>query len=329
MDVSIIIPVYNVDSYLPACLDSVLAQDFSGSFEIIVVNDGSTDAGARIADEYAALHPQLIRVIHQANAGLGGARNTGIAAAAGDYLLFVDSDDTVAPDMLSTLFGLAAAHGADMAVCGMRVVGEDGRTIETIAEDMPENTALPPASRPDMLLCHPVAWNRLTRRRVFTDNNILFPPRTWYEDLRTTPKLLLGCDSVVFTRKPLYNYLRRSGSITNNRNVRRNREIVDAFDDLILYFRDNGLFDSCRDELEFLCVSHLFLAASVRVLRVDPDSELLAMFREYLFNAFPEWRSNRYLSRMRRLQRLALKLCDARRYRLLALLFKVKDGARL
>ena len=102
--ISIIVPVYNVEEYLPECLDSIINQTYS-NFEAILVDDGSTDASGAICDDYC-LKDRRFRVIHQKNAGLGFARNTGLDNAAGMYVQFVDSDDTVLPDMLESALAL-------------------------------------------------------------------------------------------------------------------------------------------------------------------------------------------------------------------------------
>ena len=100
---SVVIPVYNVKDYLPKCVDSVLAQDFD-DYELVLVDDGSTDGeSGAICDRYAAAHPERIRVIHKPNGGLGDARNVGLEAAAGEYLVFIDSDDYIGAGMLRTL----------------------------------------------------------------------------------------------------------------------------------------------------------------------------------------------------------------------------------
>lgn len=113
MKISIVVPVYNVSAYLSTCLDSLLDQGMAeDDYEIIVIDDGSPDNSGQIADAYAAKH-QAIRVIHQANRGLSGARNVGIAAAKGEYLWFVDSDDLIAPQMLPRLLALMDEHQLD------------------------------------------------------------------------------------------------------------------------------------------------------------------------------------------------------------------------
>lgn len=123
--ISVIIPAYNVEGYLPRCLDSVLAQTHR-ELEVIVINDGSTDGTAAIADAYA-LRDSRVRVIHQANAGLATVRNRGIELARGSYVSFVDGDDEIEPDMLERLLHNALQHSAEISQCGILYCFYDGR----------------------------------------------------------------------------------------------------------------------------------------------------------------------------------------------------------
>lgn len=128
MFASVIVPVYNVETYLLRCLDSIMDQDFE-DYEVIIVDDGSTDGSGKLADQYAEKYPKRIQVIHQKNQGLGGARNTGIEAAQGDYYLFVDSDDTIEPNALSELWHKVSQTGAQIICFGMKSVNENGKVI--------------------------------------------------------------------------------------------------------------------------------------------------------------------------------------------------------
>lgn len=117
---SVVIPVYNVKDYLPKCIDSVLAQDFD-DYELVLVDDGSTDGeSGAICDRYAAAHPERIRVIHKPNGGLGDARNVGLEAAAGEYLVFIDSDDYIGAGMLRTLAGAIDRFHCDVIELRLR-----------------------------------------------------------------------------------------------------------------------------------------------------------------------------------------------------------------
>lgn len=321
--ISIVVPVYKVRDYLPGCLDSILANDTSDC-EIILVDDGSPDDSGAICDRYAQAHPDLIRVIHQDNGGLGAARNTGVANAKGEWLFFIDSDDTIAPESLGVLKEAIRLGGAQ--VIGFQFCADDG-----VNPPRPQSCGFDAAASPfrlsdrkDYLLSLPSAWLRLWHRSLFTESGVLFPSRVWYEDIRTTAKLLPLADGIRVLPDHLYNYLTRQGSIMNNRNLDRNREILEALDDVLDWYRRQNLFDAYRDELCAMTVENVLLAASVRVARVDPKSPLLREFADYTAKTFPDWKHNLYRKRLTRAKRLALALVEHRRYRILKQLFAMK-----
>ncbi len=321
MKYTIIIPVYNVADYLQACVDSALAQ--TGDFEILLIDDGATDGLCpALCDRYAARFPQKIRVVHQENGGLGAARNTGIAHAKGEYLLFLDSDDTLAPNALAAL-ERATKSNPDMVIFGFEQIFPDGRRVAhptALATDIP----LTLADCPQLLLGAPNAVLHLCKKSLFSD--IRFPGRVWYEDLRTTGKLLARAGSIVAIKDCLYGYLMREGSIMNSKNLARNREIIDAADDLLGWYRAEGLFERYETELCALTVEHVLLSASVRVARADAKHPLLAEFAEFTRKNFPEYRKNPYRARLSRAKRLALFLVEHRMVRTLRLLFRIKDA---
>ena len=125
--ISIIVPVYKTEAYLEKCVDSILAQTFR-DFELLLIDDGSPDNCPALCEEAAARDPR-IRVIHQKNAGLSAARNTGVEAARGEWIGFVDSDDSIAPEMYETLLTYARRDGAQIAVCDYLLVTEAGEPL--------------------------------------------------------------------------------------------------------------------------------------------------------------------------------------------------------
>lgn len=322
MLISVVVPVYRVLEYLPGCVASILAND-TADCEIILVDDGSPDECGKLCDEYAAAHPELIRVIHQENGGLGAARNTGISAARGDWLLFVDSDDKITPNTLSVLKAAAAGGGAEIYAFGFRA--DDGEHPPVPQPDSWQGRGpFDLADAPDYLLQLPSAWMRLWHRRLFADTGITYPSRVWYEDIRTTAKLLPLARGIRVLPEHLYDYLNRPGSIMNSANLSRNREILDAMEDILSWYRENNLYAQYESELCAMTVQHVLLAASVRVARADPKSPLLAEFAAYTRERFPAWKQNKYLPRLPRLKRLALRLVERRQYGLLRLLFRLK-----
>ena len=127
--ISVIVPVYRVEKYLPACIDSILNQTFT-DFELILVDDGSPDRCPEICDEVARRDAR-VRVIHQANAGLSAARNAGIEIAHGEWLGFVDSDDYIAPQFYEKLYQTAQRTDADCVMCSVQNVDESGKSIDS------------------------------------------------------------------------------------------------------------------------------------------------------------------------------------------------------
>lgn len=324
MTFSVVIPVYNVKDYLPKCIDSVLAQDFADC-EILLVDDGSTDGeSGAICDRYAAAHPEQIHVIHKPNGGLGDARNVGLEAAQGDYLVFIDSDDYIGSGMLTTLAAAIDRFHSDVIDFGF-AVDTDGRITKQLVDDLPHDRAFTLSEQPRLLLTQPNAWSRCWKRSLFLDTGIRYPSRVWYEDIRTTTKLFAAAKSICAVADVFYYYVVREGSITRNPNVKRNAEILDAFDDLLGWYRSNGLFEQYYNELSRLTVDHVLLAASVRVLRVDPENELLGQFQDYVQQQFPDYLENPYLQTLSRSHKLILRLLRQHKYRTVRTLFAVKD----
>ena len=209
--VSVVIPVYNVEQFLPACLDSVLGQTHE-NLEILLINDGSGDGSGRICEDYAA-RDSRIRLIHQENQGLSGARNTGIRAATGKYITFVDSDDAIHRDMVRYLLKLMKGHHADLSACQKQLIREDGTPIRDAAalNRVLEGTdacmdALVDSG--DLEVC---AWGKLYRTEMF--RQVEYPLGKYHEDVFTTYRLAAQCSRIAIGSKKLYLYRQRGGSI--------------------------------------------------------------------------------------------------------------------
>ena len=319
---SVIVPVYKVEEYLEKCVQSILAQT-ERDFELILVDDGSPDRCGALCDSLAQTDSR-IRVIHQENQGLGGARNTGIREARGDWLLLVDSDDWIEPKILEKAMEAGLREEADLVMFAFRTVDEQGRELGVFRENMPKERGIGLQEHKEALLTAPCAWNKLYRRSFFQGTGLAYPPRVWYEDLRTTPKLMAKAGRMVFLDEVGYNYLQRQGSIMKSANLERNREILDAFDDLLPWFRKEGLFEAYRRELEYLAVFHVYLTAGVRVALADRKSPLLRELAAYVEERFPGWRQNPYLPKLGGKRRLLVSLLEKKWYWAVSLLFKLK-----
>ena len=292
---SIVIPVYNVEKYLRKCLDSVIVPGLNG-YEIVIVNDGAIDSSPAIAAEYAEKYPELVRLISTPNGGLGAARNVGIRSARGEYLVFLDSDDALAhgavAEMLDTL-----EQDFDICLYDLVSVNEDGLELGRI-RGSGRTGSFTLAECPALLTESPCACNKIFRRRLFTGSGIEFPSRVWYEDLRTVPKLYIDAKKILSTGRPWYLYLQRSGSITNSADAERNLEIIDAVDDLTAYYRDRGVYEQYRAELEFVAFHHAFLSSATRVNVIDAKSPVQDILLDDYLRKHPDYRSYPFFSRL-------------------------------
>lgn len=327
--ISVVVPVYNVQDYLAVCLDSILQQQYQ-DFEIIIVDDGSTDNSGEIARQYAENHPSKIRLISQDNKGLGGARNTGIEAAAGEYLLFVDSDDQLQKDALKSLAYCLEDRSLDMVIFDIQHIDNFGR-LGLIQKGffLSDPVVFSIEKYPQIIFMEPSACNKLFRRDLFVKNNIRFPAGFWYEDVRTTTKLYLYAKQIQYLNEPLYLYLQRSGSIMHTKSCERNREIIDALDDVLNFYQTNELYAKYKTELEYLTIYHVYLTGSVRVIKIDRKNVLLFEFRNYVLGKFPNYQKNRYVQDLSRKEKLILSLLDKKCYILLSILLKIKNSMQI
>lgn len=319
---SLIVPVYRIEEYLPKCIDSVLAQTCQ-DFELLLIDDGSPDGCGAICDDYAARHPDRIRAVHQPNGGAGAARNHGIRLSRGEYLLFVDGDDYLSPDFLAALTGVIEKTPADLVLFGA-LVERDGRQVGRLDETVPAERLLTVRDEPELYFGVMAPWNRAYRRTLFTENDIEFATKVWYEDIRVVTKLLAVAQTAYRLPGAYYHYLQREGSAMNNKNVARNAEILQAYDDILGWYDTHGFLEARRAELTFQAVQHILLAATVRVLLIDRKSPLVGEFRAYMERHFPDFRENKYLPLLDKNKRLVYRLLLKQRYRTVRMIFRVK-----
>lgn len=323
MKFSVIIPVYNAEAFLRGSVDSVLA-DKERDFELILVNDGSADGSGALCDELAEADPR-VRALHQENRGPGGARNTGLEAARGEYLLFVDSDDALLPGALDRLRKGVAEYSPDILTFDYLADDGEGHLTPTRANSAPENRPFRLGEHPAFLNSMPATWARLWRRSLYIDNGIRYPQRAFYgEDLQTSCKLFAAAESIVYLPEPLYRYLDRPGSLMNTASPERNRSMLTAFSDLTDWYEAQGLREKYENQLCALAIEHLLMATSVRVAKAAAGDPLLEEIRAFMEARYPRWRESPSIGEMTKLRRLALFLIEHRKWRLLGWLFRMK-----
>ncbi|MEZ7568731.1 MULTISPECIES: glycosyltransferase family 2 protein [Streptococcus] len=250
---TVAIPVYNVERYLKRCIESVLAQEWK-DYEILLVDDGSTDHSPQICDDYVKDY-DFISVIHKENGGLSEARNTGISHAKGEYVYFPDSDDWIEPDTFIVLAEALESQEFDIISFNRDFVkGEEDAIVSE-----PEVTQVFEGKDAFVqMLKHRYitgfANDKIYRKSLFVDNNILFPSRKYYEDLGTNYKLFLSAKKVYATNQKYYHYLiDNPDSITQSWNEKK-------FRDMFGFYKEVFYSDFVRSQLnqEELHISQLY-----------------------------------------------------------------------
>jgi glycosyltransferase involved in cell wall biosynthesis len=223
--VTIIVPVFNVEQYVRACLRSIIVQDYP-NLEVLIVDDGSSDGSRTICEDYAE-QDKRIKVFSKPNGGLGSARNFGIERASGDLICFIDSDDRVTPDFVSS-FLERISDGHNIVVSDYESILPDGRLLSTnrIASYSGERDAITHLLLSDNE-CN--AWNKMYRREVFDNEKLRFGPG-WFEDFACIPAIIGSSKSVGFTNRMTYQYVQREGSIISSirKTPLRVLDIIDA-----------------------------------------------------------------------------------------------------
>ena len=243
--ITVIVPVYNVENYLRKCLDSIMGQTYK-NIEIIVVNDGSTDASGQICQEYTQIDNRIV-YIEKENAGLSAARNTGLNNMSGDYVTFVDSDDWIEQDYIETLYKKIVEYQADIAVGNYYSYNEDEETYyfhiygnsyyEKVYDNISifENLYESQEMKSFALIS---AWGKLYKAKLF--DYLRFDKGKLGEDGYFNQKMYLSVNKVVYLNKGLYAYRQRSGSITNTWTEKWMHALVDAMSERITLLANMG-----------------------------------------------------------------------------------------
>lgn len=293
MKYSFIVPIYNVEEYLCRCIDSMLAQTYK-EYEIILIDDGSTDSSGAIADSYAEKYKDKIIVEHQVNTGLGGARNKGITLSTGEYLVMVDSDDYISEKMLEVVDFYLSRNKNDILIFDFVIENEDG---EKIIQHLHNTKGYEQITDKKFISETPAAWNKIYRASLFKENNIRYPARIFYEDLATTPCLAIHACNIGVIDEALYYYIQRESSIMHSKNADRMTEICIAVEHVLDYYKQQGKFEKYHDELEFLTVSHVLCSAIQRILCVGYDYRKIKFFEQFVQSYFPNYQKNSYVQK--------------------------------
>ena len=282
LKISVIVPCYKVEQYLPVCIESVLGQTYD-NWELILVNDGSPDRSGEICDKYAA-NDKRIKVIHKQNAGVAAARNSGIEIASGDYATYLDDDDFLHPDCLREMVRIAQGKNADIVQCGY--VRGNANTFpschqkEVLREY--DNHSVFAAD-----VAKIIVWGKLCRTDILKD--IRIPEGRYFEDDLVTWRWYYAASRIVVTSLPYYYYTCNAQSTMAQHHKKPNLSFIEAYEERIDFFRMTGELDmedySHRHLCKSLCLTYgnPFLTAEQKSLVWKKFNESWACIRHSSF----------------------------------------------
>ena len=255
--ISVIVPVYNVSKYLDRCMQSLVDQTYR-NLEIILVDDGSTDNSGVLCDLWAEKDSR-IRVIHRKNNGLSQARNTGLDAATGEYITFVDSDDILSPHLCQVLYN-SMGGSADISICDAEHIFED----KPYAFSVTDRQVIMTAQEAIHQLWYqksflPSAWGKLYRRELFEDNQ--FTVGRIFEDIDIMHELFFDAKRIVYNRSRLYGYVHRAGSITTKAFCPRDLDILLVADKILTFTEDKPQLRSAAEAYSVTAALRVYLNA--------------------------------------------------------------------
>ena len=323
MKLSIIIPVYNVEKYLAECLKSVLFYD-NTDYDVIAVDDGSTDSSYKILEKYAHDFPNKLKVIRKNNGGLGSARNSGLACSNSEYVVFLDSDDFYSPNAVSEMLDICS-EAFDICFFDFISITEDGKFIKNLPGGKNPNSYFNLESRPEILFELPSGTNKIFRRKIFEETSVYFPDRAWFEDLRTTPKLYIYAEKMLYVDKQWYNYRQQSQSITHGSSPDRNLEIIDAVKDIIEYYENKNLYLKYKNQLEYSFFYNMFLTSIDRVNLIDKKSIVQDKLSVFYLIKFADFKKNPYYKKTKYKYKFIVYLIYHRHYSLLNLILNINN----
>lgn len=290
--VSIIIPVFNTEAYLEKCLDSIINQTYQ-DFEIIIVDDGSTDNSYQVISKYEQKYKDKIFAYHKKNEGVSIARNYGIKRAHGKYITFIDSDDYIDKYMLEKMITKSNENDFDMIICDLLYIYPNKQVIgkSKINHDLLTKEQI----KKNIINILPAMCGKLIKKDLY--NNFEFKPNIWFEDVESYFRMYPHLNKIGVINQSLYFYPQRSSSITYTYNEKL-YDIINMWNDIIKYYKENNFYNEYKNELEFATVRYCY-ATFIKRLSKTKNREIfksgLIDAMKKVNNLFPDYRNNIYL----------------------------------
>lgn len=316
--VSVILPVYGVEQYIVKCTESLLAQTLE-EVEFLFVDDHGPDNSIALLQRAIEGHPRAhqFRVLTPAkNLGAGMARNFGIPEAKGEYIAFIDPDDTVEPDMLEVLYNKAKAVDSDICCCYMQKCFPDGSDGDLLINPHVAEGELT-HDRRAFVLTHYVSLfaSMIYRREMVIRHDIRFPEDRAADDSFFVSCVWMKARSVAYVDRPLYHYLIRPGSVTTTKQSDKYRKRLAVFGKLMQYAKSHGAYDEFKPELDYMYLKKGYLSSVANYIRnsSSPQAETYREIYQELLTQVPDYKENVYYRKNRVMRMLVgmLRCCPS------------------
>lgn len=320
--VSIIVPVYNVESYLTRCLDSLVHQTLK-EIQVILVNDGSTDGSLAILETYVKKYPNRFEVYTKLNGGLSDARNFGLKFIKGEYLGFIDSDDFVEPTMFELMYFKALKENADIVLCDVSVEFENGskpyqmKGLVEKSDIVQKNAILSPL----------FAWNKIYKTDFFLNAQLQYPKGLWYEDIPVSIPLFSLSDKISYVSQAFVHYWQRSSSIMGTKNNQKLYDIFTILEMTVKQLKQFNQIENYQLELEYVTIEQLMLYGAFRFYRSDTSQALMENAFKVMHQNYPKWKNNPYIVSLPLHYRFYLKCLGSSTWRLFSWIIQLRGTA--
>ena len=298
VDISVIVPAYNVEKYISSCLNSLLNQT-KKEIEIIVIDDGSTDNTLNILNEYKKNNPSKIHVVSQENQGLSITRNNGIKLSTGKYILFVDGDDEIDTNLFKNLWDKLEEFPYDVIAFNVEVIYPNKKIIVNpgITSDI-KNFNLD-SKKKFLTDMYCMACNKMYKKDLFKDETLLFTPNTWFEDVLLMHKLVPNLTSLGYLDFPGYKYYQRENSITYTYSDKL-KDINFVLEKILEYYKKNDLYSIYKSELEYIYVRYMFATYIKRLAKTKNKQKFndgILYSLNCVNKTFPNYKKNIYINK--------------------------------
>ncbi len=281
--VSIIVPIYNTEKYLPKCLDSIINQTYK-NIEILLVNDGSPDNSDKIMKEYEQ-NDNRVKCLYKKNGGLSDARNYGLRFATGKYVCFVDSDDWVSEFYVEKLVEKITSDKSDIAVCEFDRVYNSKKTKNTVNEYDLDGFKVP------------AAWNKIYLKSVIDKYRLKFPVGKWYEDLTMSSMYIMTCKKKSIVKESLYFYRQNDNSIMHTFDDRI-FQIYDSLELIEKFAKKNNLYKENKEGIEFAYIYHVLVGTLYRASFMKKfDKNTVNAIVNHVERKYPLWYNNKLVKK--------------------------------